>query len=147
MLRPKFNKSNKIDQRYYDRVTVYLAIESIDLAPSILTQRLGMPPDENGLSEGRVAEQENAGRVIGGSSKRQYILRSTADCQHLASYRSHWKHSGREQHRSRNQIMRWVLGWKDTLCLQYLPGRFRVSFGPSVLAVFWPISWERMRHR
>jgi len=34
-----------MSQRYDDRVTIYLAIESVELAPSILTARLGMRPD------------------------------------------------------------------------------------------------------
>ena len=34
-----------MSRNYDDRVTVYLAIESLELAPSILTERLGMRPD------------------------------------------------------------------------------------------------------
>jgi len=43
-----------MSQRFGDRVTIYLAIESVELAPSILTERLGMPPDRQWLiGEGR----------------------------------------------------------------------------------------------
>ena len=43
-----------MSQRFDDRVTIYLAIESVELAPSILTARLGMPPDRQWLiGEGR----------------------------------------------------------------------------------------------
>ena len=48
-----------MSREYDERVTVYLAIESVELAPSILTERLGMRPDRQwaiGEARGRTGK-------------------------------------------------------------------------------------------
>ena len=38
-----------MNQRFNDRVTIYLAVESVELAPSVVTARLGVLPDREWL--------------------------------------------------------------------------------------------------
>ena len=55
-------------ENYDDRVTLYLAIESLELAPSILTERLGMLPDREwliGEARGRTGKRwERHGWIV-----------------------------------------------------------------------------------